>query len=257
MRLQQLTDCTEIDAVLETDRLYAAYAIGDLEPGLFELSEWHAAKDDDRVVALCLYFRGLTPPALFALGTNDGIAAILDSALQPAEPYITCRLEQLPIFRERYALRGVQQMLRMVIAADDFHLLSDPRQKRLGGEHFDALRRLYALGGGDAFAPYQLDNGVYFGIEIYGELVSAAGTHLVAPDYGIACVGNVATHTDHRNRGYATACTSAVVAELFRQGYRDIVLNVNEANTPAIRAYKKLGFKTYCRFIESLGKRKS
>jgi hypothetical protein len=32
----RLTDSREIQAFLETDRLHAAYALGDLEPGLFE-----------------------------------------------------------------------------------------------------------------------------------------------------------------------------------------------------------------------------
>ena len=40
-----LTAKSEILGFLETDRLYAAYAIGDLEPGLFEQCEWFGAMD--------------------------------------------------------------------------------------------------------------------------------------------------------------------------------------------------------------------
>ena len=35
-KASELTDKAQILSYLETDRLYAAYAIGDLEPGMFE-----------------------------------------------------------------------------------------------------------------------------------------------------------------------------------------------------------------------------
>ncbi|HAL61254.1 MAG TPA: hypothetical protein DCP08_02480, partial [Chloroflexi bacterium] len=109
--------------------------------------------------------------------------------------------------------------------------------------------------GEGVFAPYQLDSGVYYGVEVGGELVSAAGTHLVSPTYQIAAVGNIFTHPSHRGQGYATACTSAVVEELLSRSL-EIVLNVAQSNEVALRLYKRLGFREYCPFIEALGVRR-
>ena len=115
------------------------------------------------------------------------------------------------------------------------------------------LRDLYSLGGGEAFHPRQLEQGVFYGIKSGPRLVAVAGTHLVSRTYGVAAVGNVFTHPARRGCGYGAATTSAVTAELAALGIRDIILNVSQANTPAIRAYERLGFECYCPFLEAAG----
>ena len=86
-------------------------------------------------------------------------------------------------------------------------------------------------------------------------MVAAAGTHLISPTYGVAAVGNIFTHPGCRSRGYATAATSAVVAELQSRGIRDIVLNVSQENAAAIRIYERLGFERYCPFFDGMADR--
>jgi ribosomal protein S18 acetylase RimI-like enzyme len=262
-QVKPLSNKKEILAFLQQDRLYAAYAIGDLEPSLFAQCQWFGAEDDGEMRALALFFTGLRPPALFTMGDTDGVAAILDSALQPRRAYFTCRTEHLPVVEAFYALDEIEEMFRMAIAPADFRPFPGPTVK-LDLSHLDALRQLYRLGGGDAFAPYQLRDGVYCGVEVNGQLVSAAGTHLVSPTYGVAGVGNVFTHPDYRRRGYGTACTSQVVEELLalrraQGGAQDlnVVLNVNGENAEAIGIYEKLGFRRHCPYIEVVGERKS
>jgi len=254
LQARALTNKDEILAFLQQDRLYAAYAIGDLEPSLFAQSQWFGAEDDGRLQALAMLFTGLEPPALFTMGDTKGLIAILDSALQPKRAYFNCREEHLPAVGAYYELAEIQHMIRMMIAPADFRPAPGPTTK-LNLSHLSALRQLYRLGGGDAFAPYQLRDGVYYGVEVNGQLVSVAGTHLVSATYGVAAVGNIFTHPDHRRRGYATACTSQVVEELLAQGL-DVVLNVNRENTEAIRIYEKLGFRPCCLYIEVIGKHK-
>ena len=249
-----LTNKDQILAFLQQDRIYAAYAIGDLEPSLFAQSQWFGAEDDGEIQALALFFTGLQPPALFTMGDTDGLAAILASALRPERAYFTCRAEHLPVVEASYVLDEIEEMFRMAIAPADFHPVPGPTFK-LDFTHLDALRQLYRLGGGDAFAPYQLQSGIYYGIEANGQLVSAAGTHLISPTFGVAAVGNIFTHPNHRRRGYGTACTSQVVEELLAQGLY-VVLNVNQENTEAIRIYEHLGFRKYCPYIEVISNRK-
>jgi len=244
-------DRHRIHSFLQQDRFYAAYAIGDLEDGLFEHSQWFLAEREREGMALVLLFHALTPPALFAMGRNDGLEAILAGASTPSRVYVTALAHHLEVVARFFELGRISHMLRMKVAPADFRPVRGSTV-RLGMEHLDQLQELYRLGGGDAFAPYQLRDGVYYGIESGGRVISVAGTHLVSPSYVIGAVGNVFTHPDHRNLGYATICTSAVTEELLRRGV-DIVLNVGQDNAPAIRAYRRLGYREHCCYVEVIG----
>ena len=128
--------------------------------------------------------------------------------------------------------------------------------RRITPADLNALNTLYA--GGEtpgAFAPFQIEQGVFYGVELDGRLVAAAGTHLVAPSEGVAAVGNVYTDRAYRGQGLAQLCTSAVVAHCFDLGIRDVVLNVDSRNAPAIAAYRRLGFRQHRAFYEARGER--
>jgi ribosomal protein S18 acetylase RimI-like enzyme len=258
--VREVGDRSEILARLESDRLYAAYAIGDLEPDLFAQCRWWLAEEAGRQErwAQILLFSGLEPPALFCMGEPVGVAAALDRAPLPTRVYLTARPEHWRDVEDRYHLRFANPMLRMVLDAARFRPVEHPFVCRLGPSDVDRLQELYDHGEDDdvdGYAPFQLESGVFHGMaerEGSGTLVSAAGTHLVAASYGLAALGNVFTHPDHRGRGYATACTSAVTSELARRGL-EVVLNVAEANTRAVAVYRRLGYRDYCRFVEGVG----
>jgi ribosomal protein S18 acetylase RimI-like enzyme len=248
-KIQRLTDRSEIQAYLESDRLYAAYAIGDLEAGMFEQSRWAGAEKAGRLEAMILLFRGLRPPALFLMGNTGGLGAILENVQFPERVYLTCRSEHLPLTRDHYNWDKTVQMWRMVLPPQRFQPIQG-QCVRLSPAHQELLAELYTLGGGDAFDLTQVQHGVFYGILAGSQLVSVAGTHLVSPTYGVAAVGNIFTHPEYRGRGYGTATTSAVVAELLTGGIRDIVLNVSQNNAAAIRIYERLGFERYCAYLE-------
>jgi ribosomal protein S18 acetylase RimI-like enzyme len=244
-----LDDKSEILDYLESDHWYSAYAIGDLEPGLFEQCIWAGAEKGDRLAALTLLFNGLEPPALFLMGQVDGLQSILEKRHFPDRVYLACRPDHLSMTGAFYIWEKTIPMWRMVLQPERFEpvggdtVVLEPSQS-------DQLAALYALGEGSAYSPIQLQQGVFYGIFDGGKLVATAGTHLVSPTYSVAAVGNVFTHPHYRGRGYGTQTTSAVVAELIHRGTRDIVLNVGQANTSAIRIYERLGFDRYCPFLE-------
>jgi ribosomal protein S18 acetylase RimI-like enzyme len=250
----ELTDKVEILAFLETERTYAAYAIGDLEPALFGQSTWVAAERGGRRRALVLHFRGLDPPALFLMGDRAGLRAILRDVLCPGRVMLTCRADCLSLTREFYQWDEVTPMWRMVLEADKFAPVEGGCVP-LSPESTGRLAALYAVGSTDAFSPAQVGDGAFTGVFADGHLVAAAGTHLVSATYGVAAVGNVFTHPDHRGQGYATITTSGVVAELLRRGICEIVLNVAQDNEAAIRVYERLGFRRHCPFIEGNAQR--
>lgn len=245
----RLTDKPQLLAYLETDRLYAAYAIGDLEPGMYEQSTWAVAARGGQLGALALHFRGLTLPALFLMGDPDGLRAVLAEELCPQRAYLTCREPHLAVAREFYAWDKTDSMWRMVLHPHSFHPVSGGAV-RLTSDQTEALIALYAEDWGEAFMPTQVTQGVFYGVYADGRLVAVAGTHLVSPTYGVAAMGNIYTHPDYRGRGYGAATTTAVADELLRMGIRDVVLNVHQENAVAVRLYERLGFQRYCPFLE-------
>ena len=79
------TDKSVLRAFLEQDRLYAAYAICDLEEREFSRTRWGVAWDGDIPIALVLEYNGPTPQPLFAMGRRGG------DRRRPARPDPTSR----------------------------------------------------------------------------------------------------------------------------------------------------------------------
>lgn len=250
MKVVELVDTAQILAYLETDRLYAAYAVGDLEPELFVHCEWFGAERDGRLQALALHYSGLGFPIVFLMGDAGGLRAIFEDALCIEEAYFTCRQEHLGIMQDFYNWEPIP-MWRMVLRPDSFRPVAGSSVS-LALDHAEQLKALYAHGKGNAFSPSQVPGGAFHGVVEDSKLVAAAGTHLISPTYGVAAVGNIFTHPNYRRHGYATVATSAVVTELLSRGIRDVVLNVNQKNETAIRIYERLGFERCCPFFEGM-----
>jgi ribosomal protein S18 acetylase RimI-like enzyme len=244
----RLTSRPEILAYLETDRLYAGYAIGDLEPGMWEQSTWAVAKRYGRIEALALHFTGLSLPAFLLMGSTEGIEAILADELWPTPIYLTCREKDLAMTKRFYNWQEITPMWRMVLG--DNWPTSGVESVRLGPEHDELLTALYGDSNAAAFSVAQLESGVFYGIFDKEQIVAAAGTHLVSETYSIGAIGNVYTDPAYRRRGYGSATVAAVIDELVQRGMRDVILNVSQSNHAAIRVYERLGFERYCPFLE-------
>ncbi len=186
-------------------------------------------------------------------GRNDGIAAILRDLIRPRAAYIAARSEHMPAVESVYRLQPGPQMVRMWVDRGHFRPLpADCR--RLLPVDVGELNRLYQLGFASWLPSSAIAEGVYYGLRVGGRLVSAAGTHVVSREARLAVVGNVFTLAEHRGKGYATAVTGAVTAELLR--YCDeAVLNVRADNPPALQAYRRLGYLEHVRFEERLARR--
>jgi RimJ/RimL family protein N-acetyltransferase len=247
---RQTTDRTLLHAFLGQDRLYAAYAICDLEEREFGRTRWGAAYDGDDLIAIGMEYTGPTPQPLFVMGRPDGISAVLRDVIRPRAAYIAARTVMLPAVEAHYRVDPGPQMVRMWVDRTRFRPYPATVQRLLPVE-IGELNRLYQLGFASWLPSGAIADGVYFGMRVNGQLVAAAGTHVVSPAARLAVVGNVLTHLDYRGRGFATAVTGAVTAELLRS-CDEIVLNVRADNPPAINAYRRLGYVEYARFEERL-----
>jgi ribosomal protein S18 acetylase RimI-like enzyme len=247
---RQTTDRDALRAFLRQDRLYAAYALCDLEEQEFARTRWGAAFDGDDIVAVGLEYTGPTPQPLFVMGSTDGIAAVLRDVIKPRAAYIAARVDMLPAIETQYRIDAGPEMVRMWV--DRVHFRPYPATvQRLLPVDIGELNRLYQLGFASWLPSTAIADGVYYGMRVNGRLIAAAGTHVVSPTSRLAVVGNVLTHTDYRGRGFATAVTGAVTADLLR--FCDqVVLNVRADNPPAINAYRHLGYSEHARFEERL-----
>lgn len=255
-KVRKLTDPTEILAFLERNRLYAAYAVSDLEPEMFQHTHWYLAEAVGQARSLALHFTALDPDALFLMGETAGLAIILGSALRPRRVYVSAMPEHLSALRSFYHLGRPVRVIRMVLEANAFQPPSG-KALRLSPAYTRQLERLYSMAEGDAFSPYQVAQGVFYGVTDRDRLVATAGTHVVSETYGVAAVGNVFTHPEYRRQGLATLCTRAVVQELLVRRIQTIVLNVHEDNEAAFHIYQRMGFREHCRYVEVLAERRS
>ena len=237
-------------AFLETDRLYAAYALCDLDDREFRRTRWGVALGRDGPVAVALQYAGLSPQPVFVMGERAGVGAILADVIKPRAAYIASLPEHLPAISTSYRADPAQALFRMWVDSAHFRpFLADVQ--RLGPDDISDLNRLYQLGFAAWLPSTAISEGLYYGARVGSRLVSAAGTHVISSTARLAVVGNVMTHAEYRGRGYATAVTAAVTRDLL--AFCDqVVLNVRTDNPPALAAYRRLGYQVHLTFEERL-----
>jgi ribosomal protein S18 acetylase RimI-like enzyme len=251
---ESTTDVELIRSFLERDRIFAAYALADLEDRDSGRARWGIARAGDEVVSLVLEYGGPSPQPLFIAGRDDGIEAILRDVIRPAIAYLAYLPASERAVASRYRVEPGPPMVRMWVDRSSFRKVEDPGVEPLSPSDVGELNRLYRLGFGSWLAPQSVAEGVYYGIRVNRRLVAAAGTHVIGRKTRIAVVGNVLTQPEFRGRGYAQATTSAVTARLL-EFCDHVVLNVRSDNPPALNAYRRLGYVEHVRFEERLGHR--
>ena len=244
------TDRAVLRSFLEQDRLYASYAICDLEEREFARTRWGLAWDAESPVALVLEYNGLTPQPLFVMGRVDGIGVVLRDLIRPRLAFVAAPAGVLPAIETVYRVDPGPSMVRMWVDRTRFQPYPATVARLLPAEIGD-LNRLYQLGSASWLPAATVADGVYYGLRVNGQLVAAAGTHVISRSARLAVVGNVLTQVEFRGRGFATAVTGAVTAELLRT-CEQVVLNVRADNPPALNAYRRLGFAEHVRFEERL-----
>jgi ribosomal protein S18 acetylase RimI-like enzyme len=253
-----MSPAAAVRRILYTDPIWAAYAIADLQPGFAADCTWRSASNGGD--ALTMLYRGLTPPVLFTMGAPGLVGRLLTeeaaAGALPATVYVSipdAHNETVAAFYDFAADR--RPMLRMALRrAVEIAAPAVPGLARLHADDVPRLQALYAMGGDfapDAFFPYQVEQGVFYGIGgPEGELLAAGGTHVVDWGAGIGAIGNFYTRSDQRHKGYAGALLGAIVRDLRRGHVDTIVLNVDQRNVNAGRLYEHHGFAVHCPFIE-------
>jgi GNAT superfamily N-acetyltransferase len=253
--VQQVRDAHAIRSWLRREPAYAAYALGQLSPSLFPLVTCWAAQGSGRQ-ALVLFSRGGLGDSVFMTGDTGAIGAVLALHPGPRRNFATFRTEHLGAVERHFRVAGYQPMLRMSVTRDAFLPATAAGRRgvvvrRLTGADGSAVNRLYNSEGQPTFySAGHIEHGMYHGVFDNGRLVAVAGTHVISPEEGVAVVGNVFTHPARRGEGFATLATGATTAALLAR-CADVALTVDTDNTPAVRAYLRLGYRKDSRLIEA------
>jgi ribosomal protein S18 acetylase RimI-like enzyme len=254
--VRPLHDRDQIRRILEGRRPYAAYALGQLDPALFRLTDWWLSGSVANQ-ALVLHSRGGLGNATFAMGESSALDALMLVHPGPRQTFLTCEPHHLETVLRHFDLDQRQTMIRMEV--DKLAFKPQPAAgsvRRLTGDDAREINRLYRTDGIPSYySARQIDDAVYFGAEREGQVVAVAGTHVISGASAIAVVGNVYTHPRYRGQHLAQATTSAVTRQLLTF-CRDVVLSVDPTNVPAVRAYERLGYVEVARLIEGAATRR-
>lgn len=261
MEVRRSTEPEELQAFLRQNPQETAYALGDLEPMYWGDSVFWGAYENGMLQGIALYFYGFEIPSLSLHGRVEAAMAILSRISLEPEAFCLMPAAFRPLLEPYFDLSHVYDLFRMTIRPQD---LQHPRQwrdekmylRRLKGSDVAALNKLYTQAADPneaimSFLPRQIEFGMFYGVEnTAGQLLAAAGTHVMSKKYRVGTVGNVFTLPSQRNKGLGGLTTAAVTQALFEEGLETVVLNVKEKNVGAISVYQKLGYMIYGKFIE-------
>ncbi|MCK5150733.1 MAG: GNAT family N-acetyltransferase [Candidatus Thorarchaeota archaeon] len=176
--------------------------------------------------------------------SDDALRSLVENygeILRGAKMIFICTEKQLEILRA--VTSEVEALKERQMVMDDPSMLECEEiapTVRLTMDDAEELRELYRICDTPAWTPNALNLGPFFGVKDQeGKIVSVAGVHFVT-EYG-AEIGNVATHPEHRRKGYAACCVAAATKELLKGSAR-VLLHFFEDNNAAQKLYEKMGF---------------
>jgi predicted GNAT family acetyltransferase len=192
-------------------------------------------------------------------GSNEAVKALLErldlekvelQALKQHEPFIT----------EKYKPTTTHEMMLMVLRKGEERLHVKHPIVKLDASDAEQIATMMKEAEPEFWGTVTGQNVIdgmnrganWLGIKVDEELVSIGNARLT--EWG-GLIGVVATHKDHRNKGYATS----IVSELVRQIVEKLpiaMIYVLSDNPPAIRAYQKAGFKQYKTYFFMRGEKR-
>jgi len=250
-----LHDKAEIEAFLRRDTWLHIYGIGDLDAFFWPHTAWYALKEAETVRSVVLLYTGGALPVLLALAGEDLplMGDLLQSLLHLLPRRFYCHLSAGldRTLAQEYRLEEHGEHHKM--ALPDRNLLTGidaSNVVRLSTADVSDMLALYEESyPGHWFEPRMLQTEQYYGIRRADALISVAGVHVHSPRYGVAALGNITTHPQHRGRGHGTAVTAGLCKGLL-ETVEHVGLNVKADNRAALSCYRKLGFKVCASYWE-------
>lgn len=257
------TDLARVRRLLVQDPFATAYMLGDLDPVYASYCTWFLAREEGRDTSILQVYTGLSAPVIITYGTPTSLGALVARHFSelPARAHIHLMPEHLAVVDRSFELSGLRPMVRMALVGAQFtphrrELTGYSQVERLGHRDTGEIMQLFTHYPDSFFEPHQLSTGHYYGVrDASSTLVAVAGVHVVSRHEGIAALGNIVTHPDHRGRGLSSMVTSHLTGALVDEGIELFALNVERKNSSAIKVYEKLGFREHCTYLEGFATR--
>ncbi len=227
---------------LAQDPVANVLPLGDLYPPLLQMSDVYCAVEKRQVVGVYSIYRAYPIPNLVLGADAQEIKQALTekALLEVSDEFVSlCNPRDASMFKKYSVVLHHHAEQQMIADPPNEVKYGNVRVERVGKDELESLNTFYGKQSAEAWVPIQFETGPYYCVKAQGKIVAAAGVHSVTPQ--IAQLGNIFTDEAYRNRGFATACTSTLAADLASEG-RIISLFVRKDNDPAIHIYEKLGF---------------
>lgn len=253
MPMERVSICHDrrsIGSFLRRESDLNIFVLADLDPERWRQSSWYALERNRRIRAIAVLLRWKGPFLVLLAARRDmRFASRLLREIRDVLPArfgadLSVGLKRL--LRGRFSVVSRRRLTFIRMG------LKDPRALRrvdaigtvpLGWRDYREMVRFYRKSYPRAFlTPDRLAPGYTFGVRRNGKLVSAAGTFLFSRRYRVASLASIATHPSCRRQGLAAKCTARVFRALAKH-VDHVGLLVKDDNRPAIRLYRKLGFR--------------
>ena len=235
----------------------------DIPHYFFFVFDWKYNRDDtkillalerDRIKGMMLVYR----QSIVQLRGSREAAKVLLEHLDLEEVELQAPQEHGQYVLEKYESKWSNELMLMVLHKGEERLLTSHPIVKLDASDAELITAIMKA---DAefwreVTTEQIVEGMnsvdWIGIKVNRELVSICRTRLAE---GIGHVITVATHEAHRNKGYATSVVSHAVESILEKTPIAIIYVLSD-NQPAVRVYKKVGFRAYKTYFFMKGKKR-
>jgi ribosomal protein S18 acetylase RimI-like enzyme len=251
---RRVTDPAALADLFGRHREIHPYGLADLDEPVWSRSTWY--RDGDAAVGVLDLGSG--EPVVYAIAADPVLDAATLALLQRLAPdlpghfVITGPIGLADRLAPAFTADWVIPHVKMHLPDGDGLPPPDPRVTWLDRGNTDAITALRETGGDASafFVPALLDTGFYGGIRVNSDLAAVAGVHVISEPRGVAAIGNVLTHPDHRRHGLARALVATLAHRLLAT-VPVVGLNVGTANRGARALYEALGFVPVAHYEEA------
>lgn len=230
------------------DPVLFAYHIADLDDRFFPHCQWGVShKSYTQIEEAILIYHGTGTPTVLAFGLTNSFRGLLTEIceLLPSRCFCHFFAKDRPILEQEFIVEPIGSCFKMKLETfkpTDRKLEAGESVVVLTPEYQEQLVAFYKESfPGNYYDPKMHSTNKYLAVMQGTTLCAVAGVHAISDTNKIAVLGNIATHPDHRGRGYSQIVTSALV-ELLVKEKKMVALNVRTDNDAARQVYTKLGF---------------
>jgi predicted GNAT family acetyltransferase len=213
-----------------------------------EKTKIYLALEQDKIQGLMLLY---DDRIVQLRGSREAVKKLLDK-IDYEQVELQAPLECEDIVTKKYAPKLRYDLLLMTINKGEENLQINHETQRLGPKDAEAvaeiMRKADPAWWGDVNAEDRkesLETTYWLGIKQEGKIVAIGNTRFEPVGSNI---GIIATDEKYRNRGYATTIVSKLVREIMKKS-PPALIHVLKHNTPAVRAYSKVGYKPFKQYL--------